>query len=138
MLIVGDSYRTTASTVVKSLFQQNFMSTFYYFMGFGQWLFWWMPRVPPAAGRLAADSSCSVDSCLAPGQRNVKIQSPPSIWTSWRMPQPVPSCRLPPTPASLVPPTGDPQSLPLEPACGQCYRQSQAEQRPCRPSGGTE
>lgn len=104
MLIVGDSYRTSATTVVKSLFQQNFMSTFYYFMGFGQWLFWWMPRMPPAAGRLAANSSCSVDSCLAPGQRNVQIQSPPSIWTSWRMPQPVPSCRLPPTPASFVPP----------------------------------
>lgn len=38
-----------AGTVLKSLFQQNIMGAFYFVIGFDQWLFWWMPRVPPAA-----------------------------------------------------------------------------------------
>lgn len=70
MLTIGDIYWTIASTFLKPLFQQNLMSTIYFFMGFGQWSFWCTSWCPQLLEGLAPDSSCLMESCLAWGQRS--------------------------------------------------------------------
>lgn len=57
ILRVDTIYWTTASIVLKSLFQKKLISTFYFVMEFGQWLFWRMLRVRQLPNRWAADSS---------------------------------------------------------------------------------